>query len=208
MKCYFVTENKTSKPIGRYKRARDILFLLNAQKINEEYLVSECNRSDHSFEKLIQNGEEKWMTVGDLLFETYKDYPTVSIVVKDLATEKTLVSERYYSNDGPYSVALIVLENYFDQHYKEFKRGAQKDYLVYFKSINCPPCAMTVKLIVEETTTYKGVIGSDEPPFEETFPYSFEQSEAHEVESPVEFAELKSKEPKYEPTIWEHSGLY
>jgi hypothetical protein len=61
---------------------------------------------------------------------------------------------------------------------------------------------MTIKLKVESHTVKIGVMGSREDPYEETFPYTYEEGEPHKVEPPDEFplVALELKPPKYDPT--------
>ena len=46
---------------------------------------------------------------------------------------------------------------------------------------------MTAKLLVEEFTVYRSVIGDDYEPAEESFPYSLDTSIPADVKSPDEF---------------------
>jgi len=94
------------------------------------------------------------------------------------------------------------MENYFDQHFKEFSKTPPKEFFLYFKSDKCPSSVLTIKLKVGNHTVYKGVIGSKYDPSEETYPYTYDESEPRKVEPPDEFPQvaLELKPPKYDPS--------
>ena len=203
MKCYFVTEAKTSKPIRRCRRIGEIVALLHSNKISESFLVAEASDLNYIYDKMIQSGEAKWTTVAQILFETYKDFPIAPIIVKDLDTNYNIISERYYTKTAPLPLASNVMRNYFYNNYMRFPKHDRKDYLVFCMSDQCPPLEITYTLVLEDFVESRGIIGSDEPPFEKTFPYSIEESQAREIPLPVEFIELEAKRPKYDPMEWE-----
>lgn len=201
MKRYFVAQTTTSKYIGIHTTP-DIAALLNANMIQEDYVVTECACTGPSYAQLMKSGDATWVTISYLLAAAYNDTPLITVILKDVEKDTFLLIERYHSNDGPWQVALGAVENYFDQHFKEFAKTPPKTFRVYFKSDKCPPTVMTVTLKVGNHTVYKSVIGYKGDPSEETFPYTYDQSDPRNVEPPDEFppVALGLKPPKYDPT--------
>jgi hypothetical protein len=202
MKRYFVAQTTTSKYVGIYT-TQDIAALLNANRIQEDYVVTECACTGPSYAQLMKSGDATWVTISKLLAATYKDTPLITVILNDVENNTFLLTERYHSDDGPWQVALGAAEDYFDRHFKEFAKRPPKPFLLYFQSDKCPPSVMTFKLKVESHTVYKGIIGSKQDPSEETFPYKFvDYSSPHNVEPPDEFPSvaLELKPPKYDPT--------
>jgi hypothetical protein len=199
MKRYFVAASKASPQIC-IRDVAEIAALLNANKIQEHYVAREW--TGPSSQQMMANDDTPWLTIAQLLAEAYKDKPIVTVVLKDIENNIFLMSERYHSEDGPWQVAFGAMDIYFNKHFKEFDRAPPKEFLVYFKSDKCPPSVMTVKLKVGKYTVYRSVIGYKGDPAEETYPYTYDESEPRKVEPPDVFPSvaLELKPPKYDPT--------
>jgi hypothetical protein len=200
MKRYYVAQAATSKRIGICS-IEEIAALLNANKIQEDFVATECNPDGPSYAQIMKSEDAKWATIAQLLEAAYKDKPIITVVLKDVENSKFLINERYHSEDDPYSVALTAVENYFDQHFKEFAKTSPKIFLVYFKSDKCFPTVMTVKLKVESHTVKMGVTGYQGDPWEKTYPWQYSKPEPRKMEPPDQFplVELEPKPPKYDP---------
>jgi hypothetical protein len=205
-KRYFVAQTTTSKHIC-IREVEEIAALLNANKIQEDYVAREW--TGPSSDQMMQKGDTDWVTISQLLAAAYKDKPLVTVVLKDVENNTFLLSERYHSDAYPKQVALGAMENYLDQHFKEFAKTSPKDFFVYFKSDKCPPTVMTVKFKVESHTVKKGVTGYKGDPAEKTYPHTYDESESRKVEPPDEFPSvaLELKPPKYDPTAYLTTSL-
>ncbi len=202
MKRHFVAQTASSKyKIGIFS-IEDVAALLNANKIQDDFVATECNLSGPSYAKIIQSGDAKWVTIAQLLEADYKDKPIITVALKDAENNEFLLSERYHSDAGPLLVAEGAMENYFDQHFKELAKVPPKEFLLYFKSDKCPPSVWTIKLKVGNHIVYRGVRGSKHDPAEEICHYTYDKSEPRNVSSPDEFPSvaLELKPPKYDPT--------
>src|SRR2546425_167820 len=97
-KRYLVAQTTTSKPIC-ICRVEEIAALLNAKKIQEDYVAR-----DGSIE-MLENSSGPWVTIAQLLADNYRDKPIITVVLKDVENNTFLISERYYSDHGPYQMA-------------------------------------------------------------------------------------------------------
>jgi len=200
-KRYWVAQTRTTKYFS-ISTIPEIAALLNAKLISEDFMATEHNRFVHSYDKVLKNEAAVWVKVSELLAEAYKDQPLVTVVLKDIENNAFILSERYHSNGNPRSVAAKAVSNYFDQHYKEFERVTPKEFLVYFKGDKYPASKFNFKLIFKPETHLTGTTDSKHAPFEETYPYTFKDSESYVLEPPAKFpsVSLELKPPQYDPT--------
>lgn len=202
MKRYIVASDENSKSLGAYS-IEEIAALLNAHKITEKFVVTECNPDIRSYAQLIKSPEAKRATVAQVLEEIYKDKPIVTVFLKDSETNELLLGRRFYSKELPWYVAHKAAENYFDQQLDNLSKISSKKFFLYFTSDKCAPSFITFTFKAESRTFKKGITGSRHEPFEETFPYQFvDETISQEVESPDEFPSVPHEQepPGYDPT--------
>lgn len=116
-----------------------------------------------------------------------KETQSITVVLKDVGNRTLLFYEEHRSADGPVQGALDAAYRFFDRHFQTFAKASPKDFIIYFKSDSCPPSFMTAQLIVDEFTVSRSVMGSDEEPAAEAFPYFLDHSVPADVEPPDEF---------------------
>ncbi|MEI7729715.1 MAG: hypothetical protein WCO56_09080 [Verrucomicrobiota bacterium] len=183
-------------------RLEEVAALLNAGKIQEDYLTLQTGHDLQPFERTAKDPKAQWVTVSQLLKVAYADKPLVTVIIKDVPDNKILLAERYYSDASPQSVIYGVMDLYFDIHYKEFAQTPPRAFSVYFKSSERPPIVVDFRLIVENKTVYREVIGSMYAPHEEHFPYHYNDGPLRNVEPPDEFptVPIEQNPPKYDPS--------
>ncbi len=119
--------------------------------------------------------------------ETKSQFQQIIVILKDVAKDGFLLREERCSEDSPWHVAIDVVEEFFDKHYRAFEKESPKDFVIYFRSASIPPMCMTAKLTVKPFTVYRSVIGYRDDPAEETFPYSLDIGVPTEVKPPDRF---------------------
>jgi hypothetical protein len=198
---YWVTQDLNSKGIGVF-RVEEIAALLNANHIQEDYLGHECSVGGPSYAQLTKSADAKWLSVSQILASAYSDRPLISVIVQTVETNTIVLAENCRSDDGPWQVGLRMMTDYFDRNLQDLAKRGLEDFAVYFASDRCPPTKVIVKLKLGNRTVYKGVSGSKQEPWEETYPYTCEESKPRSVESPDKFpsSALGPKPPKYDPT--------
>jgi hypothetical protein len=201
MKRYFLAGTTTSKYIGLCT-TEVIAAMLNSNQIRDDYVAAERTSTCPSYVQLRKSADAKWVTVAELLAAAYKNEPVITVVLKDVKNNTFPLSERYHSEDGPWQVAVGAVEDYFDQHAKEYSHTSMKEFQIFYMSDTCPPTVMDFKLSLEHHTTYEIVIDYSEDPAERPCFYSFDENRCRKVVSPDEFPSvaLELKPPKYDPT--------
>jgi hypothetical protein len=200
-KRYFIARTPVSTK-GEFCTISDIAAMLNSRIISEEFVAREITRETSGLKKTKDGAQ--WLPIAQLLAVAYKDKPLATVVLKDVEKNTFILSERYHTDSSPRSVVCGVVENYFDQHFKEFKEKVPREFLAYYKSDACPAYVITIKLEVGAFTVYRGTTGSKHAPHEETHPYTYDEDNRHELLPPEEFPSvaLELKPPKYHPTAY------
>ena len=119
-----------------------------------------------------------------------KDVARRSLVLYQDVVPRRPVGSRVFDAS---QIADSVVERFFDQHYQAYTDTSPNEFIIYFKSDECPPSSKTARLTIPGVTVERSIMGSEDEPYVETLPYCIETSMPEPVTDPDEFPTIIEK---------------